>query len=299
VLPYCSYDAEEVNVSIASVSLQDDNSYKMPQKAKLGQNFLSDHSARIRIVEALGDLSCQTVVEIGPGKAAITDILAARAKRLIAVELDRELAAALRERFAEGKQPSSVQIREQDILTVNLASLRDGEEKLMVVGNLPYYITSDILLHLFHHHLSISRAVVMMQREVADRVAAVPGSGDSSSRDYGLLSATTQLYAKVEKLLTLPPGAFSPPPQVHSSVLRLTFAPRFAELGVSEDGFIAFLRQSFAQKRKTLQNNLRAAGYESQMIARALDEARVSAQARAETLSLDAMAKIYRTLLAT
>jgi 16S rRNA (adenine1518-N6/adenine1519-N6)-dimethyltransferase len=263
----------------------------MPQKAKLGQNFLSDQSARVRIVEALGDISEQTVVEIGPGKAAITEILAAKAKRLIAVELDRTLAADLRQRFAVPRPETSIEILEQDILTVDLASLRSGSEKLMVVGNLPYYITSDILLHLFHHHDSISRAVVMMQREVADRVAANPGS-----RDYGLLSATTQLYARVEKLMTLPPGAFSPPPQVYSSVLRLSFAPRFAELNVPVEGFLSFLRQTFAQKRKTLHNNLRAAGYEPEAITGASENAGVSLQARAEALPLEAAAGLYRAL---
>jgi 16S rRNA (adenine1518-N6/adenine1519-N6)-dimethyltransferase len=131
----------------------------------------------------------------------------------------------------------------------------------------------------------------MMQREVADRVSAMPGS-----RDYGLLSATTQLYARVEKLLTLPPGAFSPPPQVHSSVLRLTFAPRFEELGVDPDAFIAFLRQSFAQKRKTLLNNLRSAGFETSVIMRAAEAAAISPQVRAEALSLGTMATLYRAL---
>jgi 16S rRNA (adenine1518-N6/adenine1519-N6)-dimethyltransferase len=259
----------------------------MPQKAKLGQNFLADRSARSRIVEALGDISNKTVVEVGPGKAAITELLAQRAHRLIAVELDRELAANLKTQFAG----SQVEVIAQDILTVDLASLRHGEEKLLVVGNLPYYITSDILLHLFRYHDAISRAVVMMQREVADRVAAAPGS-----RDYGLLSATTQLYARVEKLMTLPPGAFSPSPQVHSSVLRLTFAPRFEELSVDAEGFIAFLRRCFAQKRKTLLNNLRTAGFEASSIVHAAQVAGVLLQTRAEALSLEAMARLYRAL---
>jgi 16S rRNA (adenine1518-N6/adenine1519-N6)-dimethyltransferase len=263
------------------------NLNKMPQKAKLGQNFLVDRGARSRIVEALGDISVKTVVEIGPGKAAITELLAGKAGRLIAVELDRELAPKLAERFA-GPQ---IEVIERDILTVDLASLRQGDEKLLVVGNLPYYITSDILLHLFHHHEAISRAVVMMQREVADRVAAAPGS-----RDYGLLSATTQLYARVEKLMTLPPGAFSPPPQVYSSVLRLTFAPRFEELSVDHEDFIAFLRLCFAQKRKTLLNNLRAAGFEASKIAEVTEASAVSPQARAEALSLETMAALYRAI---
>jgi 16S rRNA (adenine1518-N6/adenine1519-N6)-dimethyltransferase len=260
----------------------------MPQKAKLGQNFLADQSARRRIVEALGDISDKTVVEIGPGKAAITGILAHKAGELIAVELDRELVAGLRDRFAG---QTHVRILEQDVLTVDLSALRSSSEKLTVVGNLPYYITSDILLHLFRHSGAISDAVVMMQREVADRVAAVPGS-----RDYGLLSATTQMYARVERLMTLPPGAFSPPPQVHSSVLRLTFAPRFRELEVDAEGFIAFLRKAFAQKRKTLLNNLRAAGYGPAEITNAAERAGVTLQARAEALSLENMAGLYRGL---
>ena len=260
----------------------------MPQKAKLGQNFLADHNARARIVEALGDISQKSVVEIGPGKAAITELLAQKAQRLIAIELDRELAAHLREQFAG---TTSAQILEQDILTVDLAALRIGNEKLLVVGNLPYYITSDILLHLFRYHNAISRAVVMMQREVANRVAATPGT-----RDYGLLSATTQLYARVENLMTLPPGAFSPPPQVYSSVLRLTFASRFAELGIEAEGFIAFLKQCFAQKRKTLANNLRAAGYDAGRVTRAAESTGVSLQARAEALSLEGIARLYRAL---
>lgn len=260
----------------------------MPQKAKLGQNFLVDHNARSRIVEALGDISQKTVVEIGPGKAAITELLIPKAHQLIAIELDRELAPLLQKRF---DSLSHVRVIEHDILTVDLSALRTDESKLLVVGNLPYYITSDILLHLFQYHDAISRAVIMMQREVADRVAAAPGS-----RDYGLLSATTQLYAQVEKLMTLPPGAFSPPPQVYSSVLRLTFAPRFDELGVEAGGFIAFLKQCFAQKRKTLANNLRAAGYESARIAVALDRAAIAPQSRAEALSLEEMAKLYREL---
>ena len=132
-------------------------------------------------------------------------------------------AASLRDQFANR---ASVEILEQNILAIDFAALRGAdEEKLLVVGNLPYYITSDILLRLFRFQLRIERAVVMIQREVAARLAAQPGTSD-----YGLLSATTQMYARVETLMTLAPEAFSPPPQVHSTVLRLTMAPRFDEL---------------------------------------------------------------------
>jgi 16S rRNA (adenine1518-N6/adenine1519-N6)-dimethyltransferase len=126
---------------------------------------------------------------------------------------------------------------------------------------------------------------------VADRITAGPGS-----RDYGLLSVTVQLYGPAEKLFTLPPAAFSPPPDVHSTVFRWRFAPRIKELGLEEDSFLCLVRQVFAQKRKTLANNLRAAGHSPQTIAAALAHAQVPAQARAEALSIEALAALWRAL---
>jgi 16S rRNA (adenine1518-N6/adenine1519-N6)-dimethyltransferase len=263
----------------------------MKHKPKLGQNFLIDDAARHAIVDALGDLSKRTIIEIGPGKGAITEILANGCQRLIALELDRELAPALAFRFRN--QPN-VQIIEADVLKTDLRNLVPANETADVIGNLPYYITSDILLQLFSAGSSgvLTQAVVMMQREVADRVSASPGV-----RDYGLLSATAQMNAEVEHLFTLPPSAFSPPPEVYSTVLRLRFAPRFEELGVDPTGFDAFLKQIFAQKRKTLQNNLRAAGYTPQHLAAAWP-ASIPAQARAESLALEPTAELYRALSA-
>ncbi|HVJ09859.1 MAG TPA: 16S rRNA (adenine(1518)-N(6)/adenine(1519)-N(6))-dimethyltransferase RsmA [Acidisarcina sp.] len=261
----------------------------MALKPKLGQNFLIDPGAATGIADALGDISQQTVVEIGPGRGAITHHLAARAAKLVAVELDPTLAAKLREDFAD--RPS-VEIVQHDILTLELASLlRAPDEKLMIVGNLPYYITSDILLRLFDQAEVLSRAVLMVQREVADRVAAFPGT-----RDYGLLSTTTQLYARVEKLFTLPPDAFAPPPDVYSTVFRMSIRPRFAELGVKADEFLPLLRQCFAQKRKTLANNLKAVGYDAETIRKALAESGIDPHARAEALSLETLARLHLTL---
>jgi 16S rRNA (adenine1518-N6/adenine1519-N6)-dimethyltransferase len=261
----------------------------MPNKPKLGQNFLNDPSASLSIVDALGDISNSTVLEIGPGRGAITRLLASRARRLIAVELDPALAQQLRRLYETNP---SVEILQQDILKTDLSSLAGlPGEKLAVVGNLPYYITSQILLHLFDHHPAVDRAVVMVQREVADRLAAGPGS-----RDYGLLTATTQLYARAQNLFTLPPSAFSPPPDVHSTVLRLSFHPYFKDLGVDPRAFQVFLRQCFAQKRKTLANNLRFAGIESAALASAFHRAEVPPQVRAEALPPDAMARLFRAL---
>ena len=250
-----------------------------------------DPAACVAIADALGDVSEGTVVEIGPGKGAITEILAERAPRLVAIELDRELAPWLKARFAG---QASVEVIEADVLEVDLGGLARDGEKLAVVGNLPYYITSDILLRLFQFHEAISRAVVMVQREVADRVAAVPGT-----RDYGLLSATAQLYARVEKVMTLPPGAFSPPPEVHSTVLRLTMRPSFVELGIeagSEAEFIGFLKAGFAQKRKTLGKNLRTAGFDAERVAAAMEGVGIPAMARAEEIELERMARLWRRL---
>jgi 16S rRNA (adenine1518-N6/adenine1519-N6)-dimethyltransferase len=258
---------------------------RLKQKPKLGQNFLVDPAARLAIADALGDLLDETVIEIGPGAGAITEILAPRTQRLVAIELDRELASRLRTTFP------AIEVVEADILTVNLDAFRKDAGKLRVVGNLPYYITSGILLHLFEYSGSVATAVVMMQREVADRVIAKPGS-----RDYGLLSATAQLYARIERILTLSPSAFMPPPEVHSTVLRLTMRPRLAELGVEASTFLPFLRQSFAQKRKTLGKNLRAAGFSVVGIADSLAKLSISATARAEEIDLEQMAALWRSL---
>ena len=269
------------------------------RKPKLGQHFLSSDSAGLRIVEALGDVSAATVLEIGPGRGALTELLAARGRRIIAVELDRVLAAQLRMKFSTYP---NVEIIEGDILKIELdtvfgpkpGTLRPGlnfaPEPAHVVGNLPYYITSDILLRLLEYHRYFSTIVIMVQKEVADRLAASAGT-----RDYGLLSATAQLYARVEKLFTLPPGAFDPPPKVHSSVVRLTIEPRLESLRVPESGFLAFLKLSFGQKRKTLWNNLKTQ-YAQKALKEALDQTDVKPTVRAEALPLAKSAALYRAL---
>lgn len=263
----------------------------MKRAPKLGQNFLIDDAARHAVADALGAAGDRTVIEIGPGHGTITSILAGRCRRLIAIEVDRSLAAELRFQFRAQPQ---VEIVEADVLAVDFAELVPQGETADVVGNLPYYITSQILLKLFAAGRCsvLTRAVLMMQREVADRVAAAPGG-----RDYGLLSATAQMNARVETLFTLPPEAFLPPPEVYSTVLRMEFAPRFRELGVDAAGFDAFLKTCFAQKRKTLANNLRAAGYPPDTL-QAEWPAEIPPQARAESVALEPMALLYRALAA-
>src|SRR5664280_1936294 len=275
-------------------------------KPKLGQNFLTDLGAAQRVVEALGDVSNRTVIEIGPGRGVLADVLAIRAKHVIGIELDRVMAAQLRMRYAT---KPNVEILESDFVAAQFTSMvgrRPGplhdlrptqSETVDVIGNLPYYITSDIVLRILELHQNIERAVIMVQREVADRISAAPGS-----RDYGLLSATVQLFARVDKLFTLPPGAFSPPPQVHSSALRLTMTPRLEELQVEEGPFIAFLKLAFGHKLKTLLNNLRGP-YEDAAIRAALKSAGLRADVRAEAMSLEkrrrCFAPCHRRKLAT
>lgn len=273
--------------------------HRPTRKPKLGQHFLVDDSAARRIVDALGDVSQGTVLEIGPGQGVLTSPLARRTRRLIAIELDRVLAAQLRMKFA---LYPNVEVIEGDVLAIDFSTLfgpkpgasRPGlvqaPEPVQVVGNLPYYITSDILLRMFEFRENFRTIVVMVQKEVADRLAASPGS-----RDYGLLSATAQLYSQVERLFTLPPGAFSPPPKVHSSVVRLTMSPRLEKLDVEEEGFIKFLKLSFGQKRKTLWNNLKTE-YSASPLKDALQAAGVKPTVRAEALSLEKTAAIYRAL---
>lgn len=269
------------------------------KKPKMGQHFLSDQSAAIRIVEALGDISQKTVLEIGPGRGVLTSMLAKRARRLIAIELDRVLAAQLRMNFSLA---TNVEIIEGDALAIDLntvfgprpGSTRVGTEltfePVRVVGNIPYYITSDLLLRMFEHRQYFEMMVLMVQREVADRLAAAPGGSD-----YGLLSATTQLYGRVEKLFTLPPGAFTPPPKVHSAVVRIDLEPRVESLGVAEKPFVDFLKLSFGQKRKTLWNNLKSR-YKPEELHAALERAHVQSTVRAEALTLEKSADLFRAL---
>jgi 16S rRNA (adenine1518-N6/adenine1519-N6)-dimethyltransferase len=272
---------------------------RLNSKPKLGQHFLEDEGAAQRIVDAMGDLSQRTVLEIGPGRGALTSLLARRARRVIAVELDRVLAAQLRMNLTLA---DNLEVIEGDILAVDFQTLfgpkpgstRPGLDQrpapVQVVGNIPYFITSDILLRLWENRRYFETLFLMVQREVADRLSAAPGG-----RDYGLLSATGQLYGEVRTLFTLPPEAFSPPPKVHSAVVRLDLAPRIESLGVPEKEFIEFLKLSFGQKRKTLWNNLKDQ-YVAEVLRSAMSSAGIKATARAETLSLEKSAALFRAL---
>jgi 16S rRNA (adenine1518-N6/adenine1519-N6)-dimethyltransferase len=273
------------------------------RKPKLGQHFLTDRDAARTIVDALGNIANEVVIEIGPGRGAITELLIPRAGHLIAIELDHVLAAQMRLKYARFP---NVEVVEADFLRTEIPTLLGHKPGLLgdripgspvktarVIGNIPYYITSDILLKLFANHRHFDRFVLMMQKEVADRILAKPGSSD-----YGLLSATAQLYTRVEKILTLPPGAFNPPPKVHSIVLRFETMPRIEQLGVNEHRFVDFLKLSFAQKRKTLANNLKPR-YRDEALKNGLKSIGLRPDVRAEAVSLEQAAKLFNALSAT
>ncbi len=260
----------------------------MPRR--LGQHFLADHRTLERIADAMRLEREHLVVEIGAGRGALTERLAARAGLVAAVELDPRLAAFLREKFAGEPR---VRVVEADILKLALPRLiaELGYRRARAVGNLPYYITSPILMRLFECAGVLDQIVVMVQREVAERLTAAPGS-----RDYGLLSVVTQYYTRPELLFRIPPRAFRPPPKVESALVRMVVAPRGAELGLDDERrFFDFVRACFQQKRKTLRNNLKAR-YSADRIARALETLGLPPTARAESLALEQFAALHRLL---
>ena len=241
-------------------------------KKSLGQNFLVDPSIIDRIVGAVGPGPDDVVVEIGPGHGALTELLAQRAGRLLAFELDTELSRVLAERF---KENSAVEVIEADALSVNFDEVAGGT-KLRLVANLPYNVSTAILQSLFASADVFRDCVLMFQREVVERIAAAPGS-----KDRGFLSVLTQAYFDVEKLFDVPPTAFRPVPKVWSSVARLV--PR-AERPFDHPTFEAIVSASFRQKRKTIFNNLKDVMPDA---GPALQKCDIDPKRRAETLTLD------------
>jgi 16S rRNA (adenine1518-N6/adenine1519-N6)-dimethyltransferase len=257
---------------------------------KLGQHFLHDDRYRNDILEELDLLPDDLVIEIGPGNGAMTGLLADRARRLIAIEIDRALAQKLEEDF-EAK--NSVRIIREDILNVDFAALcqQEGVMQSFVFGNLPYYITSPILHQLFAQRESVRSMALLMQREVADRLTAEPGS-----RDYGYLTVATQMFTRPEIVVSIPPGAFSPPPKVQSALVTFTMRAMFDSWTKQEsDAFLEFVKACFAQKRKSLLNNL-GGRFARTKLTESLANAGKTSTARAEELSVKELAALYQSL---
>jgi 16S rRNA (adenine1518-N6/adenine1519-N6)-dimethyltransferase len=256
-----------------------------PRK-RFGQHFLRDRGVLARIADALALTGRETVVEIGPGRGALTDLLVSRAGRLLAIEVDRDLAAYLRERYAE--QPH-VQVVEADVLTVDLGALAAGE--YVLAGNVPYYITTPILFHALQHPRP-ARAVYLVQREVAERVAASPGG-----KEYGALSVNVQAVARVELLARVPPGAFQPPPQVDSAVIRVTPRPDPVVAPDEEARFRSIVQEAFGLRRKQLRRVVRTiARLDAERADEVLAAAGIDPEARPETLAPHDFARLVRAL---
>ncbi len=259
-------------------------------RKRFGQHFL-EPAWVARLIAALAPSADDTFLEIGPGRGALTLPLAERAGRVIAVELDRDLAASLANRV-----PANVRIIQSDFLEVNLPLLLEGERTpVRVVGNLPYNVASPILFQVLagaEDGRLLREATLMLQREVADRLLAEPGGPD-----YGAMSIQVQLRADVERVLNLPPGAFRPPPKVHSAVVRLHLRPPGVDIG-SAEVFERVVRGLFLQRRKTLANALKpvAASF-GRSPSDLLERARLDGGRRPETLSVEDVARLSQAVL--
>jgi 16S rRNA (adenine1518-N6/adenine1519-N6)-dimethyltransferase len=256
-----------------------------PVRKSLGQHFLSDPRILGRIADALELTGTETVVEIGPGRGALTAQLATRAGALVAVEVDRRLAELLRQRYADDPR---VRVVEADVLSVRLADVA-GTEDFVLVGNVPYYITTPIVFQALEPPRP-RRSVFLVQKEVADRMAAPPGS-----KTYGALSVNVQAVARVQSLFRVPPGAFQPPPKVDSAVVRLV--PR-ADPDVSpeeESSFRTLVQQAFAMRRKQMRRVIRSLfSLDADAAEALLATAGVDPEVRPETLSAADFARVLR-----
>jgi 16S rRNA (adenine1518-N6/adenine1519-N6)-dimethyltransferase len=266
-----------------------DPSHPRPRK-RFGQHFL-EAAWVAKLIDSLQAAPTDVFLEIGPGRGALTKPLAARVGRLIAVEIDRDLAASLPLQL-----PPHVRVVEGDFLETDVTTLLHAEPRpVRVIGNLPYNVSSPILFKLVKgadEGRTFSDATLMLQKEVADRVAARPGTSD-----YGSLAIQVALVADVERILTLPPGAFRPPPKVTSAVVRLRFRPRLVEVG-DDTIFERVVRGVFLHRRKTLLNALKpVADSLGRSAADIIERAGVDPGQRPASLSVADMAALARAVL--
>jgi 16S rRNA (adenine1518-N6/adenine1519-N6)-dimethyltransferase len=249
--------------------------YDIHPRKRLGQSFLEDLNMVRRIVALAEPAPEETIVEIGAGLGFMTEELAKRGGRVIAIEVDPRLAAVLRERFTGHER---VEVVQMDVLRYDFSSACPGG-KVKVVGNIPYHISSPILFRLLDFRQSISSMILMFQKELADRIAAPPGT-----KDYGIPSVIVAKYTRTVSEMTVPPTCFYPVPEVVSSVLRMEFLP---EPGLPEGTlFATIVRAAFARRRKTLWNNLRRVALPEETVDRVFTMSGIDRTRRAETLSV-------------
>jgi 16S rRNA (adenine1518-N6/adenine1519-N6)-dimethyltransferase len=263
------------------------------RRKRFGQHFLAPEWVR-KVVRAVAPAAGQAFLEIGAGSGVLTLPLAATGARVLAIEIDRDLAADLRPRL-----PPHAQLVEGDVLRADIPSLLAAAgfvPPVRVAGNLPYNISSPILFRLFELQQArrlFADATLMLQREVADRLTAAPGT-----KEYGVLTVMTRLHADVRRRLTLPPGAFRPPPKVWSAVVTVTFRDPLVPV-TDPAGFGRFVKAVFSQRRKTVANALRIATPDAAGIGRALATSGVDPRRRPETLDLPELAALAELLRST
>lgn len=262
---------------------------------RFGQNFLTDQRIIKRIVEALDPRADETILEIGPGRGALTTPLLEKAGALVAVEFDRNLISLLTEKF-NGKE--NLKLVESDALVTDVCDVIRPATQARVVANLPYNVATAILQRLIEQRHCLTEMVVMLQKEVVERITAA-----TSTAERGYLSVFVQAYCEAEKLFDVAPSSFRPAPKVWSSVLRLTLRPRIAANVKDETLLWRIVSAGFAQRRKTILNNLRNAPTPLQEIVKShggasivLCQAEVDLQRRAETLTLEEWSRISRAL---
>jgi 16S rRNA (adenine1518-N6/adenine1519-N6)-dimethyltransferase len=273
-----------------------DESSSLPRaKKSLGQNFLADERVTARIIEAFAPQLDETVIEIGPGRGALTTHLLERAGRVVAVEFDRELIPLLAEKF---KAHASFSLVEADALTVDFCSVIQPERRARVLANLPYYISTAIMQKLIEERACLTEMVLMLQREVVERITAEP-----STPERGYLSVLVEAYCEAERLFDVAPSSFRPQPKVWSTVVRLRSREKLAVDVRDERLLWKIVSAGFAQRRKTILNNLRhapedlrrkvegAGGAQSLLKRAAVEDAR-----RAETLTLEEWGRVANAL---
>lgn len=264
--------------------------YQFKFQKKFGQNFLIDAHVLEKIIAAAGITENDFVLEIGPGIGTMTQYLCEAARAVVAVEIDANLIPILSDTLASYQ---NVTILNQDILKVDICGLAEeynGGRAIKVVANLPYYITTPIIMGLFESHAPIDSITIMVQKEVADRMQVGPGT-----KDYGALSLAVQYYAEPEIVAFVPPGCFMPQPKVGSAVIRLTRHEKHPVETASEKLLFQIIRASFNQRRKTLANGLANFGAFSltkEELSACIEELGVPANVRGETLTLAQFAQL-------
>ena len=268
--------------------------YKFNFQKKFGQNFLIDTHVLDKIIRESGVTKDDMVIEIGPGIGTMTQYLCENAREVVAIEIDKNLIPILQDTLSAY---NNVTVINEDVLKVDinkLAKERNGGKPVKVVANLPYYITTPIIMGLFESHVPIDSITIMVQKEVADRMQEGPGS-----KEYGALSLAVQYYAKPEIVANVPPNCFMPRPNVGSAVIRLTCHEKPPVEVNDEDFMFNIIRASFNQRRKTLVNGLGNASFLSvtkEQVAEALEKMGLSSTVRGETLSLEQFAKLSNLL---